>query len=195
MRRDVGQRNMKKTLILCGLCCGLVVAAYALDDPPNPFSRIRPDRVVRVELYDFLEPHSDPFSNQAPTTPKKGKWKSTGVSITNTTAIAQMVSALSGLTFTNNFPYPAIGLLGHQFFIDRNGRILAVTTIVNHRATVIVATSPDDASRAGVRSDQFCRIVYDAMKVVLPGKIAALDALYKETPVGGLEAVLFEKGR
>ena len=185
---------MKKILILCGLY-GLAAAAYALDNPPNPFSRISPDRVARVELYDFVEPRSDPFSDQVPTTPQKGKWTSTGVSITNTTAIAQMVSALAGLTLTNNFPYPAIGLLGHQFFFDKNGKVLAVTTIVNHRATVLVATSPDDDSRAGARSDQFCRIVYDAMKAALPGKIAALDALYKETPVGGLEAVLFEKGR
>lgn len=185
---------MKKTLILCGLC-GLVAAAYALDNPANPFSRISPDSVARVELYDFVEPHGDPFSDQAPTTPQRGKWKSTGVSITNTMAIAQMLSALSGLTLTNNFPYPAIGLLGHQFFFDKNGKLLAVTTIVNHRATVLVANSPHDASRAGARSDQFCRIVYDAMKAALPGRIAELDALYKETPVGGLEAVLFEKGK
>jgi hypothetical protein len=179
---------------MCGLC-GLATCAFGADRPVNPFAGLDPERVARVELYEFVEPDVDLFSDQAPRTPPIGKWKPTGVVITNRTVITGMANALSVVTLTNDFPYPAIGLLGHQFFFGKKGEILAVTSIVNYRATVIVGRSPEDNSHAGARSDQFCRIVYDIMKTSLPDKIAALDALYKGTPGVSLEALLFEKGK
>jgi hypothetical protein len=185
---------MTTHLILFALC-GLATFAFGTERSENPFFKMDSDAVARVELYEYVEPFVDPFTNQPPKTLPKGIWKTTGVVITNSTVIAGMVKALSEVTLTNNFTYPGIGILGHQFYFGKKGELLAITTIVNYRATVLVGLSPDDDSHAGARSDQFCRIVYDIMKSLLPKRIAALDALYKDTPGKSLEALLFDKAK
>ena len=124
--------------MLYGLCM-LSVCALGAEKPVNLFRTLRSEDVASVEFYEFVEPDTDPFADQAGAKPGKGKWKTTGVVVKDRDVIAEMHKALSRVELSSDCPYPAVGLLGHQFFFDKQGRLLAVTTIVNHRATVLVA--------------------------------------------------------
>ena len=148
------------TLFMAGLV-GLATCAHCAGRPINPFDQIKTGDVVKVQILADTEV---PSAHNA-------DWRSKGVVITNKGMIARMVTTLSDVVMTNTVVFPAIGCLGSQVFFGKTGEVLAVTTIINYRATVTINRSLEDGSFAGVQSVEYCRIVYDIMKEGMPARI------------------------
>lgn len=148
----------------------------------NPFRGLNPDEISRVVI----------VAADRIRTKQERDEKPTEVVITNRKVIANMVEALSRAP-TNNVPTPLIGTLGDQFFFGRTGEEVAVTSIVNYRATVYVQRPRRFPAVAceGFRCEQFCRLVYGIMKASLPDEIEAQNACYRQTPFGSVENLLF----
>ena len=168
------------TLFMAGLV-GLATCAHGAGRPINPFDQIKTGDVGKVQILADTEVFSV----------HNADWRSKGVVITNKGTIARMVTVLSGVVMTNRVVFPAIGVLGSQVFLGKTGEVLAVTTIINYRATVTIDRSLEEDSYAGGQSVEYCRIVYDIMKEVMPARIRELDAMYRGTPGKSLEELLF----
>ena len=176
----VVHRKMNRLTIILAAS---LLAGCASRPPVDPFAHMPDDAVSAILVGDIV-------CDTLEYNPKKARFD-TFFRIEDPDVVAKLTRLMKGVKSELGFPF--IGVLSYQRFVNARGRPIAETHIVNFNNTVVVSDpfDPVNGFYAVVRSEEFCRAIYDLMLTHCPERIEQQRKMYREVN-RKLETLLFE---
>jgi hypothetical protein len=197
---------MKNIILYLCLACLVSGCASINQKTLNPFDAFSANDIDRV-LICFEDKIYGPEKNENLNEPEdyvsfaQFYLRPSGYSIKNQKTILKLYDAIRKAKKTSDYTFS--GILSYQVFLDKKGKILIATQIVNYDSCIAYrkcylkkgwihfSEDDDEICTLNVNSPEYCRIIYNFMKKHIPKRIEKLNNLYKKQ--GGLEKQLFNK--
>ena len=166
----------------------------------NPFSTFSQKDIAKIvicfekTIYGPYESFDNPEEPNDNVLPAQSYLEPSGYAIKSQQTISRLYNIAKEMPRDRG--YPTVGILSYQVYLNKNGKVLGITHIVNWKGYVCFDRGYvqngwihlEEDNFAG-RSIEYCKIIYDFMKKNMPDKIKEINEIYKKQ--GGLEKLLF----